>query len=285
MTSSRDDRLGPDEGPGDLLRRGREASGLSQQQVAEQLNLDVTVIEAIEANDFPALGAPVFARGHLRRYAVLLGVSEAELLGAYDRVRHPEAPTLVPRAHLDHVPERRPARWPFFAVALVAIVGAIALVTMLRESGFRLPWQARPADVSAPLSATAGGEPAVVEDGSPAAIGAPPATEGAQATPGADAVAGAPETGAVATGLLQLEFQFVQDSWIEIFDGTGKAVLYDLGAAGSRRTVSAQAPLNVTIGNAPAVALTVNGKPVVLPRPEPGQTVVRVRLDRNGRIG
>ena len=59
---------------------------------------------------------------------------------------------------------------------------------------------------------------------------------------------------------MRLDFRFTQDSWIEIFDGTGRAILYDLGAAGTTRTISAFPPLSVTIGNAPAVALSVNGQ-------------------------
>jgi len=85
-------------------------------------------------------------------------------------------------------------------------------------------------------------------------------------------------------GTMRLDFRFTQDSWIEIFDGTGKAVLYDLGAAGTVRTISAVPPLSVTVGNAPAVALSVNGQAVALPRPEPGQTVVRVRVERGGVV-
>ena len=42
---------------------------------------------ALERDDFAALGAPVFVKGHLRRYAALLGLAEDEILGAYERSR------------------------------------------------------------------------------------------------------------------------------------------------------------------------------------------------------
>ena len=63
-----DEALG--HGPGAELARERERQGLTEQQVAEQLNLDVSVIHWIENDDFAALGAPVFAKGHLRRYSM-----------------------------------------------------------------------------------------------------------------------------------------------------------------------------------------------------------------------
>jgi len=64
--------------PGSRLRLARESHGLSEQQAAEALNLDPMVVTVLEANDFAALGAPVFVRGHLRRYAGFLGLPEEE---------------------------------------------------------------------------------------------------------------------------------------------------------------------------------------------------------------
>jgi len=146
MTSARDDARGPDEGPGGRLRQERLERGLSDQQVADQLNLDVVVIQAIEDNDFPALGAPVFARGHLRRYATVLGVPEADVLAAYDRSRQPETPTLVPRAHFERLPERHAPRWPWILgglAVLLIVCGVIAFVGSADDFDFWLGrWRA-----------------------------------------------------------------------------------------------------------------------------------------------
>ncbi len=60
--------------PGARLRIEREAQGMSHQQAAESLNLDTMVLAHLEANDFAALGAPVFVKGHLRRYTTMLGL-------------------------------------------------------------------------------------------------------------------------------------------------------------------------------------------------------------------
>jgi hypothetical protein len=61
--------------PGELLRRERERRSISLLQAAEDLHLDTRVVEAIEANRFDLLGAPVYARGHLKKYAALMGLS------------------------------------------------------------------------------------------------------------------------------------------------------------------------------------------------------------------
>jgi cytoskeleton protein RodZ len=294
MSPIGDDRPGTDEGPGGRLRHEREERGLTVQQVAEELKLDAAVIMALEQNDFPSLGAPVFARGHLRRYATLLGMPDQELLADYDRGSQPGDPSLIPRAHLERMPERSAPRWPWVIGGLVALAVAAGVVGYVSEYGFALPWgrdegadlAGAPANVGVPASSTTSSPAATsatpVPTGSPMRSEAAPAST---ATPGAQTVPqGALAPGSVAPGAITLDFRFAQDSWVEVFDGTGKAVLYDLGAAGSTRTLTAAAPLSVTIGNAPAVQLTINGKPVPLPAPEAGQTVIRVRIDAAGTL-
>ena len=48
-------------------------------QAAEQLHLDVAAVKALEAGRFEELGAAVYVRGHLRRYAELLGLPVQEV--------------------------------------------------------------------------------------------------------------------------------------------------------------------------------------------------------------
>ena len=45
-------------------------------EVAKELHFDEPKVRALERNDFEVLGAPVFAKGHLRKYAQLVGVDE-----------------------------------------------------------------------------------------------------------------------------------------------------------------------------------------------------------------
>jgi cytoskeletal protein RodZ len=71
--------VGPEAGPGAWLAAAREQAGLSLMQAAEQLHLDVAAVKALEAGRFEVLGAAVYARGHLRRYAELLGLPAQEV--------------------------------------------------------------------------------------------------------------------------------------------------------------------------------------------------------------
>jgi hypothetical protein len=86
------------------------------------------------------------------------------------------------------------------------------------------------------------------------------------------------------SGEVMVSMSFAADSWAEIYDGAGKAVHYDLGRAGSQRTITATAPLSVTLGNAPAVTLSVNGRPTTLPPVPAGQTVARFKIQPDGTL-
>jgi transcriptional regulator with XRE-family HTH domain len=59
---------------GEKLRELREARGLVQRQVAAALEIDTAYVSKIESNEKPV------SRNHLKKLAVLLSISEKELL-------------------------------------------------------------------------------------------------------------------------------------------------------------------------------------------------------------
>jgi len=276
-----------DAGPGPLLRAAREAAGLTEQQAAELLNLDVTVVAALERDDFGALGAPVFAKGHLRRYGAMLRVAEDELLAAYEHARvQPEAPTLVPKSRQEMMPVRGRSKWPWVLGGAVLFVIAAGVAAYVAEYGFGWP------------SGSDGASETLLQDTARPGEAPPPGADGAAAaaSPGEpDSAAPADATGAtsatlaapllpVPPGHVSLTIAFAADSWTEIYDGSGQPVLYDLGRAGSQRTIAAAAPLSVTFGNAPAVTLHVGGRQVTIPAPPAGGTVARFKIEADGTL-
>jgi cytoskeleton protein RodZ len=110
-------------GIGARLRAGREKTGLTQLQAAEKLHVDAKVVESLEAEQFEALGAPVFVRGHLKHYAELVGEKAAELLDLYAAASQPAPPDLtkLPKA----APESNPSR--LAVPALVVLIGFVLL--------------------------------------------------------------------------------------------------------------------------------------------------------------
>ena len=63
---------------GDLLRGTREAKGLSLEQVEQDTRIRRKLLEALEQEAYEELPAPVFVKGFLRNYAMLLGLDADE---------------------------------------------------------------------------------------------------------------------------------------------------------------------------------------------------------------
>ena len=107
---------------GARLRTAREARRLTAEGVAKQLNLDVTVIQALENDDRQNLPAPIFVQGYLRSYARLLELPESELLDDYAR-QSDELPPLTVVG--------KSAGKPFFKLPSARIIRNITLVTLV----------------------------------------------------------------------------------------------------------------------------------------------------------
>jgi cytoskeleton protein RodZ len=277
--------------PGARLRREREARGLTPQQAADTLNLDPMVVIALEANDFAALGAPVFVKGHLRRYAALLGLAEDETVAAYERSKlQVQEPTLVPKSRLEMAPVRGKPRWPWVMGGAVSFLAAAALIAYLSENG--LPWADgpdAPADANVPALTTgpsSASRPvaAAVTPGNANATAATTDATSSATTPAATATDPASPPPALQPGQVSLQLRFSADSWVEVFDGAGRAVIYDLGKAGSERTVTGTAPLSVTIGNIGAVTVAINGRSVAVPPRAPGELLARFSIGPDGSL-
>ena len=111
--------------PGARLRAAREARGLSIEEVAERLRLSAALVLAMEQDRLALLGAPVFARGHLRNYAVLVGAPEQEIMADCD-VDIVPLPTFLPALELK-ARGRSHARWAWPVAAVMLAIAVVAV--------------------------------------------------------------------------------------------------------------------------------------------------------------
>jgi cytoskeleton protein RodZ len=285
--------------PGARLAAAREHAGMTLNDVAERLRVDIATLQALEAGRFQSLGAAVFVRGHLRHYAELVGLPVEDIEAAY----------AASAARLAPLPDLRrtttlPGTSASSAMAVppwAALIGAIVLVLAAWIWwAMRVPAGQRHA-AHAPAASSSNPAPPVV----PAAA---QATDGVDAGPPAAAepvaapknVASAAKDGTATSkdaakesvpapklssgGRARLAIKFNQDSWIEIYDAHGATLYHDFGGAGSERHVSGTAPLRVLLGNPDGVTLEVDGHPVTLrPAAESGKPQ-RFLLDDAGRM-
>jgi cytoskeleton protein RodZ len=260
-------------GIGARLRAAREKRGWTLLQAAERLHLDARVVQALEAEDFAALGADVYVRGHLRRYAESVGESPAQLQQLYSASSQALRPDLTRIARGE--PDQRGSR--LLLPALLAVVGFAGagllwwLLTLPGEKAHPLPADRPPA-----ADATNAAEQAAPDAD---AGTAPPAVQSAVAPTSSRAP---PSTGGTAA---RLDLVFSAPSWVEVSDVDGRRLLHGLIEAGSRRSLTGTAPLLVVLGNAPAVTLQFNGAPVTASTLVRRDGSARLLIDAAGRVG
>jgi len=274
---------------GERLRAGRERAGLSIAASAEKLHLDIKVIEALEADRFAELGASVYVRGHLRRYADFVGEPGAELVANYTALSaRPVPPDLTQVPH----PERRtdPRRLVTPLVGLVCAAVLLLAIWWVLSGSRPGAVQTGPVQTSAePPTASAvtaesslppgPGDLAVAPPAAatpPPSAGGAPATAAAEVPPKREDPSPARETG--------LKLELTNDSWVEIYDARGGRLFYDVASAGSVHSVSGRGPLRVVLGNAAGVTVEVDGQARQIPANAADGEGARFVVNRSGSI-
>lgn len=263
------------------LAEARRAQDISTLDIAKELHLDEPKVRALEENNFEMLGAPVFAKGHLRKYAELVGVSTDDILADYYSLnRAVGAPPVVG-------PVRKRERdyhlgqW-LAAIAIIALLGAVVAAAYwwyenrVAESvaqgntAVLAPFtSAVQKDVDASTDSALASdlpEPTEVgdtpgESGAVVAAAAPPEQRAEAVEFVSSATASSPSDVPQAT----LTIRFSGDCWTEVSDATGKRLYFDLGVAGRSVTVTGTAPLRALFGDSVNVRVEVNGRDFVIP--------------------
>jgi cytoskeleton protein RodZ len=258
--------------PGELLRRERERRSMSQLQAAEDLHLDTRVVEAIEANRFDLLGAPVYARGHLKKYATLLGLSPEFIIQRYEALTdRPEVPMPVPASITSGAVVDLEQRSTFKGPLLVSVTLIVLALGWWIFDEVTTP--------SRTIEQVPSFEPA--QDAPPVTVGVQtPAATAPQPVANAPAV---PPKPAVAIAPVRVKLEYSDASWTEIYDAEGKQLMFNLGEIGRVRTVSGTPPLRVTLGNASAVTVQVNERSVVVPR-RAGRDSAKFSISADGQV-
>lgn len=260
------------------LRQGREAAGLTVEQVGQQLKLPVAIVKAMEIDDWARLGAPVYVRSYLGSYLRLVGLPPALCEQA---AQTKAAPALVAmgtqsgvRRTLDHS-----LRNLVYLVMTAVLVIPVVLVARYYQAGSKPELLALDAGAS-PAPASALTRPAAATTPAPSVVPAPaPAPAAVEASPGEIATATtanltpdaahpapvmasmAPFQPAVASpGELLLTFK--GESWLEVVDGQGGRLERGLVNAGTERRYAPGQVARITLGRADAVDVSFAGKAV-----------------------
>jgi cytoskeletal protein RodZ len=248
---------------GRRLRDARERRGISLRQIADATKIGVASLEALERNDFSRLPGGIFSRAFVRSYAVHVGLDPddtiQQFLDSLPRAANDaRSALLAPEDHEAIESDRRIAA-TFVRLATLALPIAMAIV-YFGSSG-------RP---GADFRADA--EPSLLNASSRPAAAAP-----AAATPAVAVQPVQPAAPAARRDVLIVGVAALAECWVAAtIDGS--TVMERLMTSGERQTLEVAGELRLTVGDAAALALTIEGAPL-RPLGDRGQ-VVTLRLNR-----
>jgi hypothetical protein len=141
-------------GIGRALRSARLRQGKSLDEASRETRVRTEYLEALELEEFDALGSDVYVRGFLRSYAKYLGLSHEKVIGIYEEAggRRTPAPAPVERApgvgrtEAVILTEKKRPNWFLAAAAAIVVLAAAAAIGILNRSS-AVP---TPADVAEP---------------------------------------------------------------------------------------------------------------------------------------
>jgi cytoskeleton protein RodZ len=236
---------------GARLRAARQAHGLQVEDVSAATRIRGGLIRSIEADEFEPCGGAVYARGHLRTIAGVVGLDPVPLVAEFDRLHGaptgslapaPVAPPRVQAAKparpsglvlpgpITH-PRRRPS-WPLAAGLALVIVIIIAAADLVANSGGTTP----------------GHRPPVL------AVGHPKPTPTVTST-------SAPSNVSADAGVNVVVHDISQPCWISVKNQDQQVLFTGLLQPGQVESYHALQSLQFVVGNAGAFDATVNGRP------------------------
>lgn len=228
-----------DRGCGQRLRTAREKAGLSVADVGARLKMPVRIIEALEAEDWARIGAPVFVRGQLRSYSRLLGLP-VEPVQAASGVAPIQPTQLVPRTQtprMQRIADQVGGRLVYIVItALIILPVWVATRSHLDTSQDAAPLDLQPDGLVQSAERTA--PPAARE---PSAVVA--------------SMASLPQRHDTPTLVMHLD----ADSWVQVVARDGHSIEEALLRAGDTRSYPVAEVGNVVLGNADAVEVRSSG--------------------------
>lgn len=231
---------------GEQLRRTRESAGLRIEDIVAETKVSKSILEALEDGNFKFLPEKVFCRSFVAQYARTIGIDETPLLSSFDQAWEQFTISSGIHTEFEMVAEDlgRSIRWRFWIpIATGILILLIAAAVILRGSTI-------PGEGLAPDPRRSG-----VREAAMAMAKGPTAIPTPQLNPTS-------QTGvAIEDSMVRMlvEVDIGEECWIHYRDRdgmTGQQLLED----GEQLALELAGPIKLTIGNAGAVHLTIDGQ-------------------------
>ncbi|MBW5422476.1 DUF4115 domain-containing protein [Streptomyces sp. BG9H] len=233
---------------GHVLRQARVDAGLTVDEISTSTRVRIPIVHAIEQDDFSRCGGDVYARGHIRTLARAVGTDPAPLLARYDEGHGGRPPAPTPAAPLFEAERIRSDRsrpnWTAAMVAaIVAVIGFVGFTAF--NGGDESDGSKSVAEGSTPASTKPAEKPKPNRPADP------------KPDPSDSAIAGVPRD-KVTVKVDAADGR----SWISAKDHSGRTLFDGVLEQGQAKTFQDKQKIELVLGDAGAINLFVNGKPV-----------------------
>jgi cytoskeletal protein RodZ len=230
---------------GSLISKARIDAGLSIDDLSAATNIRGTLLRDMEDDNFSRCGGETYARGHLRNIAIKLNVDPQLFLMAFEdeqmHVDRTMQDLFVENSVMREPKEVRKVSWKVLVTISVAslFVAGLAQIIVSNNSTPDIPVAIEQTPTTSP---------------SPEAT--PEATATEEVVPTDEAT--------ISTGqAVEVIFTATRaKSWLFVSDSSGRVLFSGQIARGVTKTFSSDLTLNLKIGNAGGVDLSVNGKKI-----------------------
>jgi cytoskeletal protein RodZ len=214
------------------LKSARESAGLTVEQVSSKTNIPIGVIVDLEKNSVEVCGGIAYARGHIRSIARVIKADGDLLVGAIEAAQNIDSRKIIDQLVDNNIANRPKVKKVLKFSTLAGMAAAILAI------GFVVTIALNNASTS---------------------------SNKVEITP-SESVAPSTSATPVATTGVNLVFTGVGGkTWIGIKDSNGEQIFDGQIKSGESQSFSDEASLNVTIGNAAAVKVTLNGSDLGVP--------------------
>ena len=230
---------------GSMISKARKDAGLSIDDLSAATNIRTTLLRDIEANNFSQCGGETYARGHLRNIAIKVNVDPQIFLTAFEdeqmHVDRTMQDLLVENNVMREPKEVRKVSWKVLVTISVAslFVAGLAQIIVSSNSTPDIPVAIEQIPTTSP-SPEATPETAAPEEVVP--------TDEATISSG--------------QGVEVIFTATRAKSWLFVSDSSGRVLFSGQIGFGMTKTFSSELTLNLKIGNAGGVDLSVNGKKI-----------------------
>ena len=228
---------------GSMITKARKFAGLSIDELSAATNIRAPLLRQIESDNFSQCGGDTYARGHLRNIATKLNVDPQIFLTAFEdeqmHVDRSMQDLLVENSVMREPRENRKVSWKVLVAISISTL-FIASIAQILISNNSTP------DI-----------PIALEETTEPSTSAEPTTEPTAAVEEEPTDEPVISTG---EGVEVIITATRARSWLFVSDSSGQTLFSGQISRGTSKTFTASEQLNLKVGNAGGVDLTVNGR-------------------------